>query len=163
MHTQCTVQTCDLQRWASEDAQRHAMCEGVGACGNAETTNGCTIHEDADTCTGECCEVGTERYEQGDSPARPERAAMCSNHRRGRHDPQLSLTRSAHVRVLPALPRYHFLTTVWMPGWQQSPRSPLPGFQSVEILVVGVQCYWICSGTVCSLTNRVFILDLSDI
>jgi len=75
--------------------------EGVEACGNAETTDGYASRDDGDTCVeGEGCKVGTERYERGNSPVKPERAAMRSGRRRGRHDPGRA---RGGARALPAL------------------------------------------------------------
>ena len=53
--------------------------KGVETCGNAETTDGYASRDDGDTCVeGEGCKVGTERYEWGNSPVKPECAAMRS-------------------------------------------------------------------------------------
>ena len=100
----------------SEDAHRGATREGTEAPNDAETTDGYASRDDAETCaTGEGCEVGMERYERGNSPVDPERAAIRSGRQRGRRDSgRVRRGARAHAVCSISIP---VSTTAWMPGW----------------------------------------------
>ena len=126
---------------ASKDAQRRTMRRGAEAYGGAGTTDGYASRDNADTCTkGKGCKVDVEQYEWRDSPARPECAARCSGHRRGRRDSGRA-RRGACACALPVSTRYPFFDD-GIDAWTAAVRV----FKFSDLLFFDFSsCLWFCT------------------